>query len=398
MSLFRYPHSKNWHYEFWFEGQRVRESARTKSKKLAREAEMRRRRHLEESYNGIQKREKPKLLAIAAKEWLQVKKLTLAASSYRIENDNLKHILPVLGKKLVSDLQAHDIGKYQQARSAKGASAKTINLEVGTLRAILKRHKVWPHIQQDVRFLPVQDDSGHALTADEEEAILQACIQSRSRSLHPAVVLALSTGMRYSELRPLRWQQVDLLAATIVVGKSKTEHGSGRTIPLNRRALETIKMWSDQFRNREKEHFVFPSEKYGASGDAFVACAYGTNPREPIHSWKVAWQAAKKRAAENLSRETDPEKLKEIKPLPVRFHDLRHTACTRMLEGGVPYPVVASIMGWSAATAIRMAKRYGHIGQKAYKDAVELLNGSVKASSAKQEHGGPNLQSGTRVN
>src|SRR5438270_6802560 len=55
-----------------------------------------------------------------------------------------------------------------------------------------------------------------------------------------------------------------------------------------------------------------------------------------------------------------------------------HTACTRMLEGGVPYPVVASIMGWSAATAIRMSKRYGHIGQKAHLNAVALLNGSSK--------------------
>ena len=47
-----------------------------------------------------------------------------------------------------------------------------------------------------------------------------------------------------------------------------------------------------------------------------------------------------------------------VKPKPeslkCRFHDLRHTAVTRLLEAGVPYPVVASMMGWSAATAIRM--------------------------------------------
>jgi hypothetical protein len=34
-----------------------------------------------------------------------------------------------------------------------------------------------------------------------------------------------------------------------------------------------------------------------------------------------------------------------------------HTTVTRLLEAGIPYPVVASMMGWSAATAIRMAKR-----------------------------------------
>lgn len=56
-----------------------------------------------------------------------------------------------------------------------------------------------------------------------------------------------------------------------------------------------------------------------------------------------------------------------------RFHDLRRPAVTRMLEAGVPRSVVATVMGWSAATAIRMAKRYGHIGQKRLEDAMAGL-------------------------
>jgi integrase len=56
-----------------------------------------------------------------------------------------------------------------------------------------------------------------------------------------------------------------------------------------------------------------------------------------------------------------------------RFHDLRHTGCTRILEAGVPFGVVAEIMGWSASTAVRMAKRYGHIGQAARREAVDKL-------------------------
>jgi integrase len=58
----------------------------------------------------------------------------------------------------------------------------------------------------------------------------------------------------------------------------------------------------------------------------------------------------------------------------IRFHDLRHTAVTRMLEGGVPLSVVASILGWSPATTTRMMKRYGHIGQVAQRQAVEVLD------------------------
>jgi hypothetical protein len=38
-----------------------------------------------------------------------------------------------------------------------------------------------------------------------------------------------------------------------------------------------------------------------------------------------------------------------------------------------PFAVVAEIMGWSAATAVRMAKRYGHIGESARRQAMAAL-------------------------
>ena len=45
-------------------------------------------------------------------------------------------------------------------------------------------------------------------------------------------------------------------------------------------------------------------------------------------SWKVAWTSARKAAG-----------------VQCRFHDLRHTCVTRLLERGVPLSVVASLMG-----------------------------------------------------
>jgi integrase len=163
--------------------------------------------------------------------------------------------------------------------------------------------------------------------------------------------------MRYSELRLLRWQQVDLTRRTVRVGKSKTEAGTGRVIPLNDRATKVLEFWSEQFPNREPEHFLFPSERYGAGGDKFEPTVYNVDPTRAITSWKEAW-----------------ETIKEDTGVTIRFHDLRHTCVTRMLEGGVPLSVVASILGWSPATTARMAKRYGHIGQVAQRQAVEVLD------------------------
>jgi integrase len=368
--------SKIWWYDFIFEGQRVRESAKTRSKTLARDAERARRRELEESYNGIKRRDRAKLFSVAADDWLALKSLTLAASSLRIERDNLKHLRPRFEKRLVTDIQARDVSRYQQDRLGEDASPKTINLEVGTLRAILRRHRVWAEIQIDVRMLPVVDQIGHALSPEEEAALLEACLKSRCRCLYIAVMLALNTGMRYSEIRFLCWRQLDFAGRILTVGKSKSPMGTGRAIPLNNRILSVLEMWAAQFPARQPVHFVFPSEKYGAAGaeDSFGfvrgPIVYDTDPTRPIGNWKEGWEKAKERAGEILAGGTKEE---ESQPLKCRFHDLRHTAVTRLLEAGIPYPVVASMMGWSAATAIRMAKRYGHIGSKALRDAAEVL-------------------------
>ena len=46
-------------------------------------------------------------------------------------------------------------------------------------------------------------------------------------------MLALNTGLPDAELKTLTWAQVDLKKGYLAVGKSKTEAGEGRTIPLN---------------------------------------------------------------------------------------------------------------------------------------------------------------------
>ena len=69
--------------------------------------------------------------------------------------------------------------------------------------------------------------------------------------------------MRYSELRLLRWGQVDFASKALTVGASKTDAGTGRAIPLNDRAVAILGYWADLFPTRDPKHFVFPAERYG---------------------------------------------------------------------------------------------------------------------------------------
>ncbi len=104
-------------------------------------------------------------------------------------------------------------------------------------------------------------------------------------------------------------------------------------------------------------------ERSGIRGS--VSRAYGTDPTKPITSWKVAWIRVRKNA------EVD-----------CRFHDLRHTCVTRLLEQKVAFPVVASLMGWSPATTTRMAKRYAHFADSATRQAMETLDLPTSAEQA----------------
>ena len=90
------------------------------------------------------------------------------------------------------------------------------------------------YLRPDVRMLPTLEEGGYALTHLEEEALLEACLSSRSRSLYTAVTLALMTAMRLREIRLLTWKQIDLVGATATVGESKTpasRGGSYRSTP-----------------------------------------------------------------------------------------------------------------------------------------------------------------------
>jgi integrase len=284
-----------------------------------------------------------------------------------------------LGRKLVCDLDARDIARYQQKRIGEDASPKTVNLEIGTLRAILKRFGQWARLQPNVNMLATRDDIGRAISREQESALLQACGKSRSRSLVPFVTLAIETGARYGVIRALQWGCVDFEDRCLKWGKDKTAAGTGRVIPLSQRAMAAMTFWATHFPERKPEHYVFPAERYGAAGDVFCAKAYNVDPSKPIGSIKEAWEAAKLRAGKTLAgetKETDSKAKIAPPPLVCRFHDLRHTAVSRMLNAGIPIAKVAKIAGWSPATMVRMAARYGHFSLNDLRGAVESISGN----------------------
>ncbi len=352
-----------WWYEFVFHGQRIRESTGSGSKTLAVRAERERRRQLDEGANSLKARKWPRTFRFAAKEWLAVNTPHWSEGTLEIQQRVLGH-LATFNDLLLSDIAPEHIARHQAARKKAGASNRSINMEIGALRMILRKARLWANIQPDVRMLPERSDVGRALSADEVHRLLVACKKSRSRGLYPAVLLSIHTGLRNQELRLLRWRQVDMLERTITVGRSKTKGGEGRTVPLSETATLCIQEWRREFPDAKPEHYVFPSEKYGFAGEAGylhgAIVPYNLNPDVPIGSWQIAWSNALKAA-----------------DVRCRWHDLRHTFVSRIAEGQVSD---ATIMALAGHLSVKMKEKYSHTRQEAKRQAVALLDSQAVAT------------------
>jgi integrase len=165
-------------------------------------------------------------------------------------------------------------------------------------------------------------------------------------------VMATITALRKNEIRTLRWSQIDFDKRTVTVGRSKTQAGSGRVIPLNQPAFDSLVKWAGRLVESSAEDYVFPAceaagiERKNPDRDRI-------DPSRPIKSWRSAWRAALKRAG-----------------LQLRFHDLRHTCITKLAESLASEQTLMAISGHISR---RMIEHYSHIRMDAKRRATDAI-------------------------
>jgi integrase len=148
------------------------------------------------------------------------------------------------------------------------------------------------------------------ITREEEGRLLEAC-KGRREYLRAVIVCALDTGMRHGEIVSLRWSDVDFERKTVTVRAFNTKTATTRTVGVTDRLAGELLLMPEALR-ADGERLVF-----GIRGG--VAKIF--------------------------------RKVSDAVALPdVRFHDLRHTAATRLVRSGMPLPEVARILGHSSPT------------------------------------------------
>jgi integrase len=183
---------------------------------------------------------------------------------------------------------------------------------------------------------PEQSGIVRYLTDSERDALLSACKASTNPNIYTAVVLALATGARASNLRMLTWADVDLDRWTLRFVQTKNREP--RYAPVVGPAQAVLKAHFD--RDPTSKGWVFKGHRNDAPADL-----------------DAPWRAV--RAAAGLTGDRH-----------CRFHDLRHTTASYLTMNGATLAEVAEALGHRTLV---MAKRYSHQSGEHVRSTLERI-------------------------
>lgn len=167
------------------------------------------------------------------------------------------------------------------------------------------------------------------LTKDEAERL----IECMPESIKPVVIFALATGLRRSNIVDLEWQQVDMQRKVAWVNPENAKAGKAIGVALNDTACRVL-------RNQigKSKVWVFAHTKAATRPDGTLTPAVRKMRIDDNTAWRIG--------------------LEKAGIQDFRFHDLRHTWASWLIQSGVPLSVLQEMGGWES---IEMVRRYAHL-------------------------------------
>jgi integrase len=333
MGLYKRGHV--WWMRFTYRGQRIRKSAETTDKKLA-----------ERIYHKI-------LGEIAEGKWFErlpgedktfremmerfESEYFSNLASFRACKSYVKGLVAFFEGYTLSEITPSLINEFKIKRKAEGVKPATIHRQFDIMKRafnIAIREWEWCKTNPVTRVSLERPNNKRDrwLTLEEENRLLQTCPQW----FKEIIIFALNTGVRLGEGLSLTWKGVDLFRKTVTIFKSK--NNERRTIPLNETVFEMLKAKSKV--RSIRTDLVFHSKVH-----------------TPLTNRNIerAFHAALRKA--NIE--------------DFRFHDLRHTFATRLVQSGVDLYKVQILLGHKTSI---MTQRYAHHSPESLRDGVAVLD------------------------
>lgn len=335
--------SGEWYCRFQVHGERKHFKCNgATTKKEAEQMENAFKYRLQQQQNGVIPREEKKMsVDKLCDKFLQYSEFN--KRSYKQDKSRVKVIREYFKRcKYINNIKLDDIEQFKRYLLNRGLKEVTVNryLEVISKMFNIAIRNDWTKknpIEQDVKFSLKNDNKFRCLSLKEQNKLLEVV---KGTYLEGIIIFALNTGLRKADILSLMWEDIKSYNDKVMhlyIGKSN------KCID-----MPCTKMLYDFLERTPIE------DRHGA---IFI------NPltKRQVKEIKRAWKTAKRKAGiENF-----------------RFHDIRHTVATRLVNAGVPLPTVQKVMTHSDITT---TMRYVHTPSEEMYKAMEVLNSCNEVS------------------
>ena len=335
-----YKRGKVYWYKFRWNGELIRESAKTGNDKVARQLEAAHRTSLAKGEVGIRERKAAPTLAgfcsNRVEPWAKTRPSWLWFRS---------GIRPLLQCKAIAGLKldvitSETVAGYAAHRQSLGLEVGTINRELRVLRRVLRLAVEWGATERVPKVQMLRGEKRRERVVRDDEFQLYLSVAS---PLLTDVAIALNdTGMRPDECHEMGWENIAWASGrngTLLVAKGKTA-AARRMLPLTPRLRAILEMrW--QAAGRPEQGFVWPSA---------------------TKSGHINHSTLKKQHQGAL-------RLSGVRPFVL--YSLRHSFATR-LAPHVDAWTLCKIMGWAS---LSVAMRYIHPSEDRVLEAISQLGG-----------------------
>jgi len=335
MGLYRRKDSQVWWMSYNANGKRQRDPTGTENKKLAEKIYAKVMVDIQEG-RWFENQAKKKTLTEMIERY--EKEYTDSKSYYQEKRDRsvFKPLRSFFGDACTLEEIEQRVGGYEMFRRPDVKPA-TILKELALLRRMFNvARKQWkwkiPNPVSDIELPKVNNARVRYLSDAEYGRLMTVMNQAEERWLKPFVIIALETGLRLSNICDLTWNEVNLFNRMIIISAEKMKNRDYIGIPLSEDAYNTFK---DLQRVQSISSYVFHENG------------------ERLYSVKV--QRAFRKALQQ-SRVDD-----------FRFHDLRHSFASSLVQSGVDIYAVQKLLGHRDG---RMTQRYSHLSVDYLRDAI----------------------------